>query len=187
MVNLSDFLVFYRKFSNMLRQQSYSSDSVVSFIEFPSYTDVLFFRKFVNYFNRFNKKSVYVVFGKRSIRNIYFNLYGPDDDVRFPNDFDCLMSSSRGIIVYTKDYRAFSLLLDAMARSNLNYLVKNAFYNSHNSQVLLSSFTELMISLNPERLFTEHSLRQYKLTSLGLFFIGGFLVSMILKIQSFIK
>lgn len=181
MGNLSGFLVFYKKFSKMVQQKSYSAESVVSFIEFPSYIDVLFFRRFVNYFNRFNKKSIYVVYGKRSVRDIFLNLYGPKE-VMFSNNFDGSTSSSRGIIVYTKDYRVFSLLLDSMARSNLNYLVKNAFYNSQ----VLPSFTELMISLNPERLFTECSLKRYKLMSFGLFFIGGFLISMMLRC-SFMK
>jgi hypothetical protein len=181
MSNLSDFLVFYKKFSKTVQQQSYSAESVVSFIEFPSYIDVLFFRRFVNYFNRFHKKSIYVVYGKRSVRDVFLNLYGPKE-VMLPNNFDYLISSSRGITVYTKDYRVFSLLLDAMARSNLSYIVKNAFYNSQ----VLPSFTELMISLNPERLFTEHSLKRYKLMSFGLFFIGGFLISMMLRC-SFMK
>jgi len=166
--NVFEFLPFYKKFyNNVVQQQSGHGDNklpVVSFIEFPSYADVLYLRRFVQYFNRFNRKFIDIVYGKRGVRDMFFHKNKKN-------------VSSRGVVIYAKDYKIFSLLLDFMARSSLNYIVKSVFYSLQKS----SSFSELVISLNPEKLFTEHSLKKYKLMLLTKFFIGGFLISMMLK------
>jgi hypothetical protein len=175
---VSEFLPFYRKFSKTIRQQSGSDKSIISFIEFSNHLDVLFLRKLTQYFNRFNKKVIKIAYGKRDIRGIFSNFYkqeGPFSSVG--QDQEPLFSSSRGVIVYTKNYIVFSLLVDAMARSNLNYLVKNVTYNSQKS----SNFAELVVLSDPERLFTECSFKKYKLMSISKFFIGGFLVSVMLQ------
>lgn len=169
--NIFEFLPFYKKFYNTVQQQSFVDDkssSIASFIEFPSYVDVLYLRKFAQYFNRLNRKSIDVVYGKRSITDLFFH----------ENKKNVSSSSSRGVVVYTKDYKIFSLLLDFMARSGLNYMVKSVSYINSKKSL---SFAELVISLNPEKLFTEHSIKKYKLMSLTRFFIGGFLISMMLK------
>lgn len=174
--SVSEFSFFYKQFSKMVQQQSRGDMSIVSFIELSSHVDVLFLRKFIQYFNRFNKKSINILYGKGGIQNIFFSLYGRKNYFSsFSPEF--LVSSSRGIIVYTKDYKIFSLLLDVMARSNLNYVVKSVFHDSQKS----SSFAELVLSFNPERLFTAHSIKKYKLLSLSRFFIGGFLLSLVLR------
>ena len=173
---VSEFLSFYQKFSKTIRQQPGSDKSIISFIEFSNHLDVLFLRKLTQYFNRFNKKVINIVYGKRDIRGVFSNFYkqeGPFSSVAQ----EPLFSSSRGVIVYTKNYIVFSLLVDAMARSNLNYLVKNVIYDSQKS----SNFAELVVLSDPERLFTECSFKKYKLMSISKFFIGGFLVSVMLQ------
>jgi len=172
---VSEFLSFYQKFSKTVRQQPGSDKSIVSFIEFSNYFDVLFLRKLTQHFNRFNKKAINIVYGKRGVRDIFSNFYKQEG--HFPPTDQKFFSSSRGVIIYTKNYIVFSLLVDAMARSNLNYLIKNVIYDSQKS----AKFAELVILSNPERLFTECSFKKYKLMSISKFFIGGFLISIMLQ------
>jgi hypothetical protein len=173
--NVARFLPFYKRFYKTVQGQQLGSDKlpVVSFIELPSCADVLFLRKFVNYFNRSNKKSIDIAYGKRGVRDIFF-------EKKYNRLAGSLLSSSssRGVVVYAKDYKIFCLLLDFMSRSSLNYVMKDAL--CFNVQKF-SSFAELIISLNPEKLFTTCSLKKYKLLMFTRFFVGGFLISAMLK------
>jgi len=176
MNGVSEFPFFYREFSKTIRQQPESDKSVVSFIEFSNYLDVLFLRKLIEYFNSFNKKTIDIVYGKRAVRDIFSSFY-KQGGLFSSTGQEFLFSSSRGVIIYTKNYMVFSLLVDAMARSNLSYLVKNVIYNSQKS----SNLAELVILSSPEKLFTECSFKKYKLMSISKFLIGGFLISVMLQ------
>lgn len=157
---------YFRKFIKA-QVELVGTDYYFAFVEFPTLADSQIGKKLIDVFaKRLVFKNIEITFVGAHLHKLLMESVStstiPDEVVE---------SSSRGYMVYTKNYSAFILFLDLLSRIRVNYVVKEVVYPDQRSSELFILFS----SANADKLFTSYTLKKASLVAVNNLYIGTLL------------
>lgn len=144
------------------------TDYYFTFIEFATLEDSRLGKKIIDMFiNRLKFKAIEITFVgahlyKSLMESVSTNAGIPDAVVD---------SSSRGYMVYSKNYSAFMTFLDLISRVRINCVIKETVYPDKTSPELYVLFS----SANADKLFTSYNLKKHSLVAVNNLYVGTLL------------